>query len=170
MPPRRISLHQLPLPDSLTVIRSLINVEARVCRFNLIAGQLAPPERVIQHICHLCFTALAVLDNSVAIFVTRVKFRFVNYSCTPFLHFLPPLVSFPLQIKQTTVKRFLKLTDTERSGEQRSFLEVAILSLSRRFCQALLGLDAFMLATTVHFSPFHFVWSKCNKAAKQWNW
>lgn len=48
--------------------------------------------------------------------------------------------------------------------------KVAILSLSGRSCQALLALSAFMLATTVHFSPFHFVWGKCNKAAKQWNW
>lgn len=67
-----ISLHQLPFSDFLTASRSLANVEATVCRFNLITPQLASPEQVIQHVCHLCVTAPAIRRNSAAILVTHV--------------------------------------------------------------------------------------------------
>lgn len=63
-------------------------------------------ERLIQRGRRLCITAPAVLDNSAAILVTHVKFGTVNYSCTPFLPFIPflfplLLLSCPLQPKRT---------------------------------------------------------------------
>lgn len=96
MPLSSIALHQLPFPDFLTVNRSLVRAGATVRRFNLITAQLTSPKRVTQHVCHLCIAALATRNNSPAIPVTHVKFRTVNYSCTPSLHLAsPPLSSFP---------------------------------------------------------------------------
>lgn len=180
MPPSCISLHQLPFPDFLTVCRSLVNVEATVRWFNLITAQLASPERVIQHVCHLCVTALAVPDNSDAILVTHVKFRIVNYSCTPSLPFpsLPHFLSaFLSSWSKPDCCEIIQKHDSCRPPSlilqrivllpQSSHFEFVNVILSSLIGS---GLNAFMLAMTVHFFPFHFVWGKCNKAGKQWNW
>lgn len=163
MPPSCISLHQLLFPDFLTACRSLVSAEATARWFNLITAQLASPEGVIQHVCHLYVTAPAWTDNSAAILVTHVKFRSVNYSCAPFLP-CPRLISFSspswskLDCCEIIQKpdRYLPpplLPLPLLFRELCSFPKVAIISLSRRSCQALLGLTAFMLATTDHSSP-----------------